>query len=165
MIKRKTFINESKLAKLIQGDGNHIINLKDESFEYCNGYLIADCTYDLDLVIQKLFKIGAISDYKNWTPRKSREFNDVTQCENEIEATQTPYLKKSSQGHLAQVFKIGKTFVSYRKDYIDIFENVEYKASDEGLLPNLRVYGNGKFIGLILPIRDQHDLLAEIIGS
>jgi len=165
MIKRETFINEGKLAKFIQGDGNHIINLQEEYFEYCNGYFLINCNYDLDLIIQKLFKIGAISNYKNWTPKKTRDFNDITHCEKEIEAIKTPYLKLGSSGLIVNIFKIGDKFVSYRKDYIDIFKNVEYKVADDGVLPNLRAYGNGEFIGLILPTRDQHDLLIEIIGS
>lgn len=164
MIKREMFINESKLSKLIQGAGNHIVNLKEDYFEYCDGYLIINCTYELDLVIQKLFKIGAIKNYKNWTPLKSCDFKEIVACENEIIATQTPYLKVGNSG-VATIFKIGNTFVSYKKEYVDIFKNVEYKASNDGVLPNLRVYSNGEFIGLIMPMRDQHDLLAEITGN
>lgn len=165
MIKRESFINESKLAKLIQGAGNHIVSLKEDYFEYCDGYIIINCTYDLDLVIQKLFKIGAIKNYKNWTPLKSFESKDIVACKNEIQATQTQYLKDLGSRGVANIFKIGNKFFSYNKNYIDMFKNVEYRAADDGILPNLRVYGDGKFIGLILPIRDQHDLLAEIIGS
>lgn len=167
MIKRDAFINESKLGKLIQGlADNHIVNIKDDHFEYCDGHILIICTYDLDLIIQKLFKIGAIKNYKNWTPLKSHDLKDIIECKSEIEAIKTPYLKNLSQsGQIANIFKIGNKFVSYKKEYIDIFKNVEYKVSDEGILPSLRIYGNGEFIGLIMPVRDQHDLLAEIIGN
>ena len=166
MIKRESFINESKLGKFIQGSGHHIVNLKEEDFQYSNGYFLINCAYDLDFVISKLFKIGAISNYKNWTPLKTMDFKMITECEKEIEAIQTPYLKEHrNSNQLSSVFKIGEKFVSYRKDYIDIFKNVQFKAPDDGLLPNLRVYGGDNLIGVILPIREQHDLLTEIIGS
>lgn len=164
MIKTEIFINESKLGKLIQSDDNHIVNLKEDSFVYCNGYIIVNLTYDVDLVIQKLFKVGAISNYKNWTPKKTHDLKEIIQCNTEIEVTKTPYLKMVGS-KIASIFKVGDKFVSYNKDYVEIFKNVQYKVSDEGLLPNLRVYANGEFIGLIMPMRDQHDLLAEIIGS
>jgi|GEM_PF-5505997 len=168
MIKNKTFINESRLGRLIQANltGTNIVNLKDDCFEYCNGHLFVTCSYNLDLVIQKLFKTGAISNYKNWTPERSNDFKGTFDCKSEIEATQTPYLKKlKSTGELANIFQIGNKFVSYQKRYIDIFENVQYKVSDEGALPSLRVYADEKLIGFIAAVRDQYDLLTEIIGS
>lgn len=165
MIRYESFINENKLAKLIQGNEKNLINLKDDSFEYCNGFFMVNCTYNLDLIIQKLFKIGAITNYRNWTPKQSFDLTKIIECKNEIEAVKTPYLKDLGSKGIANVFKIGDKFVSYKKEYVDMFKNVQYKVSDEGLLPNLKIYGNGEFIGLLMPVRDQHDLLAEIIGS
>ena len=161
MINKENFINESKLAKLIQGSCNHIVNIKDDSFQYCNGMFIVNCTYDLDLVIQKLFKVGAISNYKSWTPLRSNDFKSVTECEKEVTAILTKYLKINTFG-LSNIFKIGDKFISYSKIYVDIFKNVEYKAADGMELPTLRVYGDGNLIGVIMPMRENLDLLAEI---
>ncbi|APC41556.1 hypothetical protein [Clostridium estertheticum] len=162
MINHKEFINESKLSKLMQVDERNIVNLNDDGFEYCNGYLIVECTYDLDIVIQKLFKIGAITNYRNWTPTLSTELGFVTKCENELEAIKTPYLKDVRSKGIVNIFKIGDKFVSYQKEYVDIFKNVQYRASNDGILPNLRIYVNEEFIGVIMPLRDEHDLLSEI---
>jgi len=161
MINKENFINESKLAKIIQSSCSHIVNIKDESFQYCNGLIIVNCTYDLDLVIQKLFKVGAISNYKNWLSNKTHDFKAMTECEKEVPADLTGYLKMNGN-KLSYVFKIGNRFISYKKDFIDLFENVEFKAADGMELPNLRVYGDGNLIGIICPIRESHDLLAEI---
>lgn len=163
MIKIESFINENKLGKQIIGEGNHIVNLEENYFQYCNGFVIVNCTYNLDLVIQKLFKIGAISNYKNWKVKKTFDFTDILSCKKEVEATQTLYLKKSNNS-LVSIFKIGNKFFSYKKEFVDIFKNATFKA-DDSLLPNLRVYGNGEFIGLILPIRDNNEILEEIIGN
>lgn len=163
MIKIESFINENKLGKQIIGEGNHIVNLEENYFQYCNGFVIVNCTYNLDLVIQKLFKIGAISNYKNWKAKRAFDFTKILSCKKEVEAIQTLYLKKSNN-NLVSIFKIGNKFFSYKKQFVDIFKNVTFKA-DDSLLPNLRVYGNGEFIGLILPIRDNNEILEEIIGN
>ena len=165
MINKKSFINESKLNQLIHLEGSHIVNIEEDYFQYCNGYFLVNCTYDLDSVIQKLFKVGAISNYRNWKPTKTHDFQELVKCECEIEATLTPYLKMCGNKNLANIFKIGNNFVSYNKNYIDMFKNVKYKASNDSKIPNLRIYGDGKFIGLLMPIRDEHDLLVDIIGS
>lgn len=163
MIIKIMFINESKLAKLITGDSNHIVNLKEDSFEYCNGYMLVECTYSLDLVIQKLFKIGAITNYKNWTPQKTSDLTKTIICKDEIEAMPTVYLKMKGN-KLCNIFKIGDKYISYKKEFVDVFQNVSYKASSLEEIPTLRVYGDDKFIGLLMPIRDEHTMLAEIIG-
>lgn len=168
MINKKIFINESKLSKLINLGSNNIVNLKDDYFEYCNGYFLVNCTYNLDLVIQKLFKTGAIKNYKNWEPERSFNLDDVINCEKETGAIKTEYLKmhKFNNGDLTYVFKIGNRYLSYNKDYCDIFQNVEYRANDNGSeFPYLRIYGDGKLIGVILPIREEHNLLTEIMAG
>ncbi|MBX4259793.1 hypothetical protein KTC96_25030 (plasmid) [Clostridium estertheticum] len=164
MISKTIFINERKLAKLITGDSNHIVNLKEDIFEYCNGFILVNCTYDLDLVIQKLFKAGAIANYKNWTPQKTSDLTKTTICEDEIEAIPTSYLKMKGN-KLCNIFKIGDKYISYKKEFVDIFQNVSYKASSIEEIPTLRAYGDDKFIGLLMPIRDEHMMLAEIIGN
>ncbi|GCD13169.1 hypothetical protein [Clostridium tagluense] len=164
MIKKQIYINESNLAKIIQSSGSHVINLKEESFEYSNGSFIARCTYDLDLVIQKLFKAGAIANYKNWTPARTFDFKDITECEEELEAIKTSYSKAS--GNLTCIiFKINDKYVGFDKRYLDIFKNVEYKAADNSSqIPNLRIYGNGELVGILMAVKQDTSLLSEIIG-
>lgn len=164
MINKKMFINESKLGQEIQGSYNHIVNLKEDYFEYCNGMFLVNCTYDLDLVIQKLFKAGAISNYKDWKSIKNHDFKDLIECKTEVSATLTPYLKYDHGQNLMNVFKVGDNFVSYSKKFVDIFKNVEYKGSDSGKVPMLRVYGDGNLIGVMIPVRDEHDLLIDIMA-
>ncbi|MBZ9635622.1 hypothetical protein [Clostridium sp. FP1] len=165
MIKKQTYINESNLAKIIQSNSNHVINLKEESFEYSNGMFIARCTYDLDLVIQKLFKAGAIANYKNWTPARTFDFKDITECEEELEATKTAYLKVNAD-FIYNIFKINGAYVTFDKKYLDIFKNVEYKASNNSSeIPNLRIYGNGELVGILMAVKQDNGLLSEIIGG
>ena len=163
---KQSFINENKLAKLISNSGRHIVNLKDDSFQYCNGYILANCTYDLDIVIQKLFRSGAITNYKKWEPKESKELKEAIECEGEIEAVLTPYLKSLPYSrNVSNIFKAGDKFISYNKEYVDLFKDVQYKVSNNSFTPNLRVYGNGKLIGVIMPVREEHGLLYEIVGD
>lgn len=162
MIRKPSYINEAKLCKFIGGDRD-IVNLKEDYFEFCNGFIIVNCTYEMDQVIQKLFRIGAISNYKEWKPRKEFDLSSALECKTEVDATRTGYLKQAND-RLFYVFKIKDKYITFDKNYVDIFENVTYKAEgDESEYPKLRIYRGDKLVGSLMPVRDDLSLFDEII--
>jgi hypothetical protein len=159
-------INEKKLSALIKRDSTRIVNLFDDYFEYCNGYILAVCNYDNHKIIQTLFNVGALENYRNLTAITTRDLTDIKKTDIEFEAERTQYIKDFGS-YQARVFKIqGKHYI-YNTSNLDVFKWVTYKASMDksSSIPVLRIYENEKLVGLVLPIRDRYADTDDVISK
>lgn len=150
------YINQKKLAQLIKTNSRNIVNLKDDNFEYCDGHILAICDYEQHEVIQKLFKVGALSNYRNLTPKETFDTSSIINCKHgEVEAVRTGFLKENNFYGLLVMFKANGKYIPVQKKFVDIFENVTYKAENvENIeVHPIRVYRDEEFVGLMLPVR------------
>jgi hypothetical protein len=169
MIRKLSNINERKLTKIIDGDLS-IVNIKKDGFQYSNGCIVANCTYENDIVIQKLFSVGAIKDYRNWTPKKTMDLSKLLKIDKEIEAEKTRYLYKLPSGETANIFKADGAYHYIQKQYVDVFKDVNYSIGSNKLteLPFLVIRGCGKeLVGVILPVRveKEEDNIFKIMNA
>lgn len=145
-------INESALCKLITSyNVRNIVNLREDGFQYCNGFIAAECGFEHRKVLAKLFKIGALRG--KLEPEQSYDLTEALEAENEVPAIKTDYLRQC-EDRLACVFKIGDSYYLYNKTFIDVFENVTYKANrmdTQGVM--LRAYEGDKLVGTVLNMR------------
>lgn len=168
MIKKSSNIDERKLVKVIK-EGYSYVNIQDNGFQYSEGHIVVNCTYENDLVIQKLFSIGAIKDYRNWTPTKSYDFSKILKIDKEIKAEKTKYLYQMPSGELT-IFKTDDGKYHYvQKQYVDIFKDVDYSATSDNTEFPLLIARNYKkeLIGVILPVRiaKEEDNILKIINA
>ncbi len=152
-------INEKKLSKLITKNDRNILRVFDEDFYYCNGYIMALCDYSHYDIIGKLIKVGAIANIRDFTPKESIDLQPIIGPDDEEYAAEiTGFYVKYFTNELYRIFKINGKLYSYNQKYLDVFEDVEYRATiDKNTkYPKLKIYSKDKkFIGLIMPIRDE----------
>jgi hypothetical protein len=154
-------INQTALCKLIIADGRNIVNLKDNGFQYCNGFMMAECNYDMDRVLSKLFKAGALKAGKELKPTQTTDLSKIIETPNEVPAFITEYMRVSGD-IVGYVFKVGNEYYTYNKTLIDVFEGVTYVAAIDGERAILKAYQGTKFVGLALNMRIKADVKMEI---
>jgi len=145
-------INQSALCKLITVDGRNTVNLKDNGFLYCNGFIMAECDYNMDKVISKLFRVRALKAGKEFKPEQTADLSKMLEATGEIPALKTDYMRQSGD-ITGCVFKIGDNYYTYNKIFIDVFEDVTYTAVIDGEKATLRAHWGGKLIGIVLNMR------------
>ena len=170
MIKQSISIDERKLVNIMEREGMNVVNIGEDSFQYCNGYMVAICDYDMDIVIQKLFNIGALTNYKNWTPKRTQDLTTAIDLSKEVDAEKTEFLHSYYCGaRMAYVFKIGDKYFYYDKRYVDVFKDATFKGvfDEDGDIPALKIYNQNKFIGLILAVisPESTKTLLSILGK
>lgn len=165
---KEQYIDERKLAKIMNSSRVNVVNIGEDNLQYCNGYMLVNFNYEYDLAIQNLFKIGALKNYKNWQSNKTQDLSSIIECEKEIETEKTGYLYSYNCGSdIANIFKIEGKYFYYDKKYVDIFKDVTFKAAfaSSGSIPILKAYSKDKFIGLVLAVRTFDDTLLDIINN
>jgi hypothetical protein len=155
-------INQTALCKLITTGGRNIVNLKDNGFQYCNGYMIAECNYDMDRVLSKLLKVGTLKAGKELKASQTTDLSKIIETPNEAPAFKTDYVR--TVGNIAgYVFRVGSEYYTYNKTTIDVFEGVTYTAAvADGERAILKAYQGTKFVGLALNMRIKADVKMEI---
>ena len=145
-------INENALCKLITSyNTRNIVNLREDGFQYCNGFIAAECGFEHRKVLAKLINVGALKG--KFEPEQSLDLAEILKAKNEVPAVKTDYFRQC-EDQLAYVFKIDDGYYLYNKAYIDIFENVTYKADSTGAYKMaLRVYDQDKLVGIVLNMR------------
>lgn len=167
-------ILENKIIKLINSTYKNIVNLVDDGFWYCNGFMAVKCNFYQHRIIAKLFELGAIEDYKQWKPRESIDLSIYTTIDkNKLnQALNTGYLKKLEYKKFnSVVFKsvIDNQFWFFDERFVEIFSGSEfYFLEDNGHV--LYAFEDGELIGVILGIRDNdkedtHKKLSEMIAG
>ena len=154
-------INQSALCKLIKANGRDIVNLNNNGFQYCNGYMMAECDYEMERVISKLLKVRALSAGKELKPTRTQDLSKIIETTNEVLVLRTEYMRVSGD-KVGYVFKVNGEFYTYSKDLVDVFEGVTYTAVVDGEKVILKVYQGTKFEGLILNMRIKADVKMEM---
>jgi hypothetical protein len=158
-MKNEKVIDEKALCSLIKTSSRHIVNILEDKFQYCNGYVFVVCSYENHEVIQRLFKVGALNNYRNITSSCTHDFSDITKCSDETEAIRTSFLKafkdKFREKYTACVFKINGNYYLFDEKFVNVFKNVQFKSSssDKHTIPLLRAYDGDNLVGVIMPIR------------
>jgi hypothetical protein len=154
-------INQVALCKLITTNSRDIVNLKERGFQYCNGYIVAECDYVMDKVVSKLIKVGALRVGKELKPNRELDLTKILEPTEEMPAFKTDYLRQTERTTVC-VFKVGEKYYLYNKNYVDVFENVTYTATLDGEKAILRVYQGTELQGMILNMRIKQDVKTEM---
>lgn len=158
-------INESALCKLISVNNiRNIVNLENNGFQYSNGCIVAVCDYSHRKVISKLYTAGALKGKRRMEAEQTCDLSEFLKPQNEIPAIKTDFLMQVGD-LVGYVFKINDNYYLYNKVFIDVFENVTYKArpmDTNGIL--LMAYDGDKLIGVVLNarIRSKTTQIAEM---
>lgn len=147
-------INETALCKLIsESNVYNIVNLGESGFQYCNGFMVVECSYEHKKVMAKLLSVGAIGG-KELAPRQTRDLTELLNVKNEVDAVKTDYIRLVGDGRMAQLFKITTDYYAYDKTLVNVFENVAYRAYriDKSRVA-LRAYEGDKFVGAVSNMR------------
>ena len=155
-------INQSALCKLITVGERNIVNLTDEGFQYCNGFVLVECDYSMDKVVSKLIRVGALKIGKEVKSLLTYDLSKWTDTSKDIPAHKTDYLRESGN-IIGRVFKVDDNYYLYNKTLVDIFEDAKYTATIDGGSAILKAYNGDKFIGLALNMRiKQADIKTEM---
>ena len=154
-------INQVALCKLITANNRDIVNLKEKGFQYCNGYMMAECDYVMGKVVSKLFKVGALTIGKELKSNRELDLMKILEPTEEIPAFKTDYLRQAGYA-TACVFKAGEKYYLYNKTFVDVFEGVTYTATFDGEKAILRVYQGTELQGVILNMRIKQDIKTEM---
>lgn len=157
-------INQVALCKLITVGGRNIVNIKENSFQYCNGYMMAECDYGNNKVLSRLFRVEAIQAGEKLKAKETVYLADILQQPGEIPARRTKYMIQIGEYYkkVAAIFEANNHYYAYNKAYIDVFENVTYTITPEGEKAILKVYEGKNLVGIVLNMRVEKELKEEI---
>jgi len=157
-------INQVALCKLITVGGRNIVNIKENSFQYCNGYMMAECGYNNNKVLSRLFRVEALQAGEKLKAKETVSLAEILQQPGETPARRTKYMIQTDgyDKSVAAIFEANNHYYTYNKAYIDVFENVTYTITPEGKKAILKVYEGKNLVGIVLNMRVEKELKEEI---
>jgi hypothetical protein len=148
-------INEKALCKLITKDLKIMLQIFPDYFILTNGYMAAKCNYSHHEVIGKLFKLGHLSDYKDFKPVNTRDFSDVFNNNEAVTAKDTKLFMVMEGKGTVKLFQSGESLHAYNTEYLNVFtEGFEAKLEQSSRgYPIMQIWNQGEQIGVVMPVR------------
>jgi ABC-type transport system substrate-binding protein len=157
-------INQSALCKLITTGSTNIVNIREDGFQYCNGYMMSECSYEDSKILSKLIRVGAIRAGEKMRSDNSKDLTQVLQKHGEIPARQTKYMLQTDRYDkpIAVIFEANNHYYAYNKAFIDVFSGVTYTVIPDGDSAMLKAYQGEKLIGIVLNMRTEKKMAEEV---
>jgi hypothetical protein len=151
-------IVEKNLVSLIRRSYKRIVNVFDDYLQYCDGCMIVNLDYENFKAIQELFNTKALTDLRKFIPSETYDLKSVIKTDGEVIACATNFIQEDVYaGDAGRIFKIENNYYLFKKKYVDVFKDVDYRAVPySNNLYMLNVYFMDNLIGVIMPLRDTY---------